>query len=167
MKAIPQKKDSGFSLIETIFYIALFVVVALVVVNALISMTKSFRATSIQADFVQSSSIIERISRDIRQSYDIYAISSSDVTLNTKDEAGNNKTIRFLLSGSDVQIFENGILIGNLNSSTIQVTSLSFTQINTLVGKAVKVYISVTSTKDASSRVESFYSTVVLRGSYY
>lgn len=153
-------------MVEMLFYIALFAVLTIVVVNALISMTKSFRETSVYADFVQSSSIMERISREIRQAYGIASISSNDLTLNTKDELGNNKTVRFVLSGSDLQIFENGTLTGNLNTPNIVVSGLTFTQITTTTGKAIKVNFSAQSTRDKLNRTEDFYDTVVLRGLY-
>ncbi len=166
MRIIKKITQKGFSLVEMIFYIALFTIITIVVVNALISMTKSFRETSIQADLVGSSSVMERITREVRQAYNISSISTSDATLQTTDESDNNKTIRFLLSGTNVQIFENDVLIGNLNSPSIRVTSLSFTQITTSHSKAIKISMSVISNKDASNRVENFYDTVVLRGSY-
>ncbi len=161
-----KNNKKGFSLIEILFYIALFAVLTVVVINALIYMTKSFKETSVHSDLVQSASIMEKMSREIRQSNNIFSISVSDLTLNTKDELDNNKTIRFVLSGSDVQFYEDGVLTGNLNTPNIQVTNLSFTEITTAQGKAIKISFSVSSTKDESDRVEDFYNTVVLRGGY-
>jgi Tfp pilus assembly protein PilE len=160
------KMNKGYSLIEILFYIAIFSTLALVIINSLITMTKSFRATTIQADLVQSSSVAERISREIRQAYGINSLSLSDLKLNTKDESGNNKTIRFVLSGSDIQLLENDIFIGNLNTPNIQVTALSFVEITTLKGKAIKMSLSVRSTRDTLGRIENFYDTIVLRGDY-
>lgn len=166
MKHKSRKINTGFVLLEMLFYITLVAVLSFAVINSLITMTKSFKETSIQADFVQSGNIMERMSREIKQAHSIYSISTSDLKLNTEDELGNDKTIRFYLSGSNLQLFENDVLTGNLNSSTIQVTALSFTQITTTVGKAIKVTMSVRSTKDITARIENFYSTVVLRGDY-
>ena len=166
MKGKMLKINRGYSLVEILFYIAIFSMLALVIISSLISMTKSFRATTIQADLVQSSAIMERISREVRQAYGINSISASDLKLNTKDELDNNKTVRFALSGSNVQLFENDIFTGNLNTPNIEITTLSFTEITTLNGKAVKISLSARSARDTSGRIEDFYDTVVLRGDY-
>jgi hypothetical protein len=141
-------------------------VLSIAIINALIVMTRSFKETAIQTDFVKSSSIMERITREIKQSYGINSISASDLTLNTKDESGTNKTVRIRLFGAYIQLYENDVLIGNLNAANIQVTSLSFAEITTTEGKAIRIILSVMSTKDTASRTETFYDTIVLRGDY-
>jgi type II secretory pathway pseudopilin PulG len=156
----------GYSLIEMLFYISLVSILTIAVVSSLVVMTKAFRETSIQGDFVESASMMERISREVRQAYGINSIGASDLKLNTKDEVGTNKTVRFVLSSSNVQLYENDVLTGNLNTSVVQVTALSFIQITTPVGTGVKIILSVRSTRDPGARVEDFYSTVVLRGDY-
>ena len=161
-------KKRGYTLLEIIFYIAIFSVLTLVVIDAIIVMTKAFKETSIQTNFVQSSTIMERISREIRKATGINSINNNgnNLILDTKDDAGDNKTVEFLLSGSDLQLKENDILIGNLNTPNIIITNLSFTQITTTKGLAVRVIFSARSSKDGSGRIEDFYDTIVLRGKY-
>ncbi|OGI61052.1 hypothetical protein A2814_02235 [Candidatus Nomurabacteria bacterium RIFCSPHIGHO2_01_FULL_38_19] len=166
MKNKIQKIKGGYTLIETLFYITLFLIFTLAVINSLITMSKAFKEIMIQADLVQFSTVMERISREIRQAYGINSISASSLEVSTKDELGNNKTVKFLLSGSDVQLLENSVLTGNLNTPNTQITTLSFTEITTLAGKAVKIVISVNSARDSTGRVENFYETITLRGDY-
>lgn len=166
MKSKINKIKNGYSVVETLFYIAIFLVLSLVVINSLITMTKSFKENTIQADLVQSAMIMERISREIRQAYGINSIAATSLKLNTKDDLDNNKTVQFSLSGVNIQLLEDDVLTGNLNTPNIEVTSLSFTQITTTEGKAVKVILSVRSTRDTAGRIIDFYDTVVLRGDY-
>ena len=156
----------GYTLVELLFYIAFFSILSIVVIQSLVTMTRSFKETSIQAELVQSGTIIERISREIRQAYDISSISATNLGLASTDSAGANKTVEFLLSGTSLQLLENSVLTGNLNTPTIVVTDLSFTQITTLKGKAVKIALSFRSSNDALNRVQTFYDTVVLRNGY-
>lgn len=165
MIKISQQK-SGYAILELLFYIIFFSILSLVVINAMVTMTRSFRETAIQAELVQSGVIMERISREIRASYDISSISASDLNLNTKDDAGANKTVEFLLSGSNIQFLENSVLTGNLNTPNIVVTGLTFTQVTTVKGKAVKILLTVKSNNDKLNRTQDFYDTVVLRGDY-
>ena len=132
----------------------------------MITMARSFRETAIQAELVQSGVIIERISREVRQAYGISSISPNDLKLNTKDDAGADKTVEFLLSGSNIQLLENNVLTGNLNAPNISVTAVTFTQINTTQGAAVKIFLTIRSNNDKLNRTQDFYNTVVLRGIY-
>lgn len=158
--------NRGYALVEFLFYISILVILILVVINSMIVMSKSFRETTIQAELVGASSIMERMSREIRQSSSISLISTNNLILNTKDELGVNKTVEFLLSGSDINFLENSVSFGNLNTPNIAISSLTFTEITTVAGKAVKVFLSLSSVNDTSSRNVDFYNTIVLRGSY-
>ena len=160
------KIKGGYAVLELLFYIAFFVVLSLVVINAMLIMARSFKETSIQAELVQSGTIMERISREIRGAYGIDSFSPTDLVLDTKDNNNLNKTVEFKLLNSNIQLLENGTLTGNLNTSNIVISNLTFTQITTPQGKAIKVFLTLSSSDDPSGRVSNFYDTVVLRGSY-
>lgn len=160
------KTNKGYALLELLFYVAFFAVLILLVINAIITMTRSFRETTIQNEWIQNGTSVERISREIRQAYGINSISANSLKLNTKDSGGANKIVEFLLSGTDIQFLENDILTGNLNTPNISISDLVFTQINTAKGVAVKVSLSFKSKNDVQNRVQTFYDSIVLRGSY-
>ncbi len=156
------KNKNGYAVLELLFYITFFSILSLVVINSIIIMTRSLKETVIQAELIQGGTIMEKISREIRQANGINSIDTSNLILNVN----TNVTEQFLLSGSSIQFSENGILVGNLNSSNVIITALNFTQIDTLKGKAVKVHLTIKSNKDELARTFDFYNTVVLRGSY-
>ncbi len=167
-RAYPAKpwRSGGYAILELLFYIAFFATFSLIVINAMITMTKSFRETSIQGELVQSGVIMERISREIRQAYGINSISTTDLKLDSTDSLGVNKTVKFSLSSGNIQLIENSITTGNLNTADIVVTALAFTQITTTKGKAVKIFLTIRSNNDVLNRTQDFYDTVVLRGVY-
>ena len=74
--------------------------------------------------------------------------------------------MEFSLSGSDARLLEDDVFTGNLNTQNTSVADLSFTQITTANGLAVKMFLSVRSNRDLQNRIANFYDTVVLRGSY-
>ncbi len=160
-----KNKIRGYSAIELIFYVTLLTIISIVVINAMVIMTKSFKKTAVQNELVQSGSIMERIAREVRQAYSINNISASNLKLDSKNINGTNKTVEFLLSGNNIQILEDNVLTGNLNTPSIVVTALSFTQITTVKGKAVKISLTLHSSNDVSNS-QDFYDTVVLRGDY-
>ena len=152
----------GSTVLELLFYVSFFAILSLVVINAIIIMAKSFRETSIQSELVQSGAVMERMSREIRQANSISSISATDLLIST----GTNSTKEFLFSDSNIQFLEDGVLTGNLNTPNIIISGLTFTQINTIKGQAVKIFFTVKSSNDILNRTFDFYDTVVLRGSY-
>lgn len=160
------KKKNGYAILELLFYISFFIILSSVVISAMITMARIFRETAIQAELIQSGNIMERMSREIRTAFDINSITATDLVLQTKDQNGEDKILKFLLSGSDVQLLENGVLTGNLNTPNMTVFALNFSQINTAKGKAVKILLTVKSKSDASNNTQDFYDTIVLRGAY-
>jgi len=161
-----KQTKAGYATLELLFYIALFAVISLTVINAMITMAKSFKETAIQAELVQSGTMMERMSREIRQAYDINSIGTADLVLNTKDSGGANKTVEFLLAGSNLELLENGALTGNLNTPNIAVTALNFAQITTVKSQSVKINLTLRASDDPSNRPVNFYDTIVLRGNY-
>jgi len=166
MKLIRLQNKKGFTLLEMVFYVALFSVISLILVQAIITMVASFRETQITADINQTNQVLERVSREIRQAISINTISATNLKLNTTDSSGNAATITFTLSGTNVELRQNDVLVGNLNSTNLKVTALTFTQITTSNSSAVKIGVTVTSNRYGSLRTANFYDTLVLRGSY-
>ncbi|MDO8659037.1 MAG: hypothetical protein Q7K54_00375 [Candidatus Parcubacteria bacterium] len=165
-KGVSSQSERGYAILELLFYITFFSIMALLVINSMVTMAKSFRETSIYGEFVQNGSILERMVREIRASNGVVSVSATDLTLSTKDADGIDKIIEFLLSGNDILFLENNVLTGNLNTPNIVVTALSFTQITTPKGKAIKITLSLRSINDNLNRVQDFYDTIVLRGDY-
>lgn len=167
-----KKNKNGYALLELLFYIAFFAVLTIVVINAMITMAKSFKETSIQAELAQSGTIMERISREIRQASGINSINpaKNDLILST---SGTDTIIEFKwLDQNNFQLWEknavtgNNNLTGNLNTPNIIVTSVVFNQITTAKSNAVQIILTIKSADDTLSTPHSFNDTVVLRGSY-
>ena len=154
----------GYAVLELLFYISLFAILAIAVINSLLVMTRTFRETAIQRNLGEGGAIMERISREIRFSNAVN--SANPLLLATTDLEGDPKTVEFALSGSDIEFRENDSLVGNLNTPEVEVTNLVFTQIITSQSQAVKVELTVRSKNDSLYRQANFYDTVVLRGSY-
>lgn len=166
MRYIPYKKNVGNTLLETLFYISLLTAMSILIINSLVVMTKAFRETAVQRDFSQGVQIMEKISREIRLAKSINTISTTSLKLNTTDDAGGSLTKTFSLVDGDLKVYENDVLLDNLNSQNISINDLSFNEIDTTVGGAVKVSFGVNSKRDSQGREENFYDTIVLRGKY-
>ena len=162
---LKNKKEQGFAILELLFYIAFLAVLSLLVISAMITMSNSFKETSIQRELTQGGAIMERMSREIRQANDISFIDGNSLILNTRV----NETIEFKFINLNIELWENNgsnVFIGNLNSPNIEITSLTFTPITTAKSKSIKIALSLHSNNDSLARNQDFYNTIVLRGSY-
>ncbi len=165
--------NRGFSLVETIVYLALFVMLSVVVIHALVTTVKLFVEIRTNRDFVDSGYIaMERMTREIRGATSVDTVNSTLGTspgvlqLNTTDDAGVAKTVKFVTSGGVLQLYENGTLSGALIGQNSTVTSLTFTQITTTKSKAVKVHLTIEDTRNSRNPTESFQDTIIMRRSY-
>src|SRR3989344_5037465 len=102
-------ENSGYVLLELLFYISFFAAMSLAVVSALITMAGSFRETAILAKLSESAGIIERVAREIRGAEDITLLGAGNLKLSTTDEAGQPETVEFLLDGTDIELLEDDV----------------------------------------------------------
>lgn len=161
-----KNKKRGYAILELIFYVSFFAVLSIAVISSMLTMSRSFKETTVFLKASRGAEIIERMVRETRNANTINTINATSLKLDTTDEAGAVATIEFTLAGTDIELRENDSLVGDLNAPNINVASLSFTEITTTAGKAVKVQLSISLEDDPSGRTFDFYDTVVLRGNY-
>lgn len=161
-----KNKKRGYAILELIFYVSFFAVLSIAVISSMLTMSRSFKETAVFLKASRGAEIIERMVRETRNANTINTISATSLKLNTTNEAGVATTMEFTLAGTDIELRENNSLVGDLDAPNIIVESLSFTEIITTAGKAVKMQLSISLADDPSSRMFDFYDTVVLRGNY-
>jgi hypothetical protein len=160
----------GFSIIEIIIYLAIFIAISILVINSFIIILSSFSSIKINHDLVNAgSNSMERISREIRQAKNINLLESTfdsdSSVLNLTDVDGSSYVV-FDKNGDDLRISKNDIDIGNLLVKNISLSKLIFRKITTTNGEAIKIEIELQDTLGKTIKTERFYDTVVLRGSY-
>jgi Tfp pilus assembly protein PilE len=176
MKFINFKKfNSGYGMLELVFYIAIFSITSILVVNSIFTMVNAFKETSANSNLIQSSKILERISREVRNSAS-FTVNLDSLILTNK----NNEVTQFTLSGGDLFLYKSGILIGAMNSSRISISNFSLTTVSSvgnyvnsstevifpLKNPAVKIEITIQFNHFGLIKEKTFHTTVVLRESY-
>lgn len=164
--------QKGFTLIETIIYIALFVLISLALTSITISVDRLY--ANIQSTIeVESSALVslDRMSRDIRNGVSIVASSTFGVSpgrlvLSSKDRLGTVRTVEYYVLDGMLRVKENDIDVGQLTSSSTPVSNLVFIQITTPHSTGVKIDMSLQAFKNGATSTEQFWGTYVLRGSY-
>ena len=161
----------GFSLAETIVYIALLAIIFIVVVNSLIAIMSSYYSIKSSRDIENSAMLgLDRIERDIKNASSVSAISTStdpnSITLNTFDSDNNPLVVHFYVSSGTLLVDENGSYSGPLSDSDVTVSSLLFSPISTGNSNGVKIQMTLQSGVGAAFKSKNFYDTAVMRGSY-
>ncbi len=170
---IPHSARRGFTLVEMIIYIAFFAVLSVLAVNAMIVVMRSFYTLRLTQSVNQSATVaLERLSREIRNAYDIDATQSTfgtspgRLTLKTKDAVGANTTMEFYVdAGSQLKLKEGSVEKGALVAKSVTLTNLVFYSISTTNSKAVKVEMTLHDSRATTTQAVKFYDTIVLRGS--
>ncbi len=168
-KIVYSFKESGFSLIEIVIYLAIFSMISVVVINSFIVVLSSFSTIRTNNDLSDSGTMImERISREIRlaKNIDIANTSSDTLQLNSTDVSGNNIIIKFIKEGNALNIYKDGTLVGNLLTQNIIFNSISFNLFFTSNTEGVKIVINLEDSRSKINKNENFYDTVTLRGGY-
>jgi len=161
------------TMIELILYVAILLVLAFVAVSSLIALSGAYRTMkSAQSIDTAGSLSLERMVREVRDATSVDTSQSTlgsspgSLVLNTTDASGATTSVQFFVSGQSIHVKEAGVDKGPLTPASVRVTNLVFRQISTANSKAVKIELTLESGQAAYYRSKSFYSTVVLRGSY-
>ena len=167
-------KNNGSSLLETLIYAAILGMVAVFTTNSLLVIMKSHSSVKLSRDLnFSASTAMERMTNEIRMANSIddagsvFATSPGKLKLNTTDISGAPTTVEFFLSGAGVFVKEGLGSSESLTSSTTEITSLIFNNITaSTTSKAVKIGLVVKAKAGTIERLEKFYNTTILRGSY-
>jgi type II secretory pathway pseudopilin PulG len=150
-------KNKGFTLVETLVYAALFVILLGAIINSTFLLSTSYRHVK-DVKNAQMSALVamDRISREIRQASTIngagtsYNIPSGSLLLDTGAE--------FFLTDGKIMMEQNNVSQGALTTNNVQVGTLMFRRIDTGNSQGVKIEMTIEN--------KNFYNTVMLRGSY-
>ncbi|MES2953329.1 MAG: hypothetical protein V4674_02115 [Patescibacteria group bacterium] len=158
----------GYTTMELVVYLALFIVLSLFLTQALSTMARSFLALRLNQSVTASASdILERMVRDMRlaSSIDtaqtIFDASPGKLVL----QAGATTTEYALLDGA-ITLRENGISTGQISNPGVVVSSLVFRKASSTSALSVRAEFSLYDKRAASTTKRTFYGTALLRGGY-
>jgi len=165
--------QEGYSLLETVVYVAVFAVFSVVVVNSLIVVTGTFLNIRTERTVNNTASVaLDRIVRETRLANSVDTLNSTfDVnpgrlTLNTTDSMGGATTVEFYIENGRLKVKEGGVVSGALTSSSVVIDSAIFRLVTNGSAQAVKMEFALHDSRDKTSVTKYFYNTALLRGSY-
>ncbi|MFQ5661945.1 MAG: prepilin-type N-terminal cleavage/methylation domain-containing protein [Candidatus Paceibacteria bacterium] len=165
MRLINHNKKAGFSLIESLIYIAIIAAMAALVVNVLLVTTKSYNSLRISRDINNSAlTTIERITREVKAAEGInIAESVFDVHPGRLIVTTSATTTEFYLDSSTLKIKENNVDMGALVQQGSSVDNLVFRMLDNSTTKGIRIEMTISNTRGSLTKTKNFYSFAVLR----
>jgi len=166
-------RQRAFTMVEMIIYVSLLAIIVGVLVSTTVVMVKSYKEMRI-AQLVDSSAILalDRITSVVRSSnnidfgYSTFNSSAGVLTLNANLPNNAPYIAKFYVEEGVVKLDTNGVFEGQLTSSSTRVVSLMFRYITTLVSKAIRTEITLTTNVNGVDKSENYYTTTILKNSY-
>ncbi len=160
--------SKGYSVVELVIYITLFVLISVVVIQSLIYVMKTYASARSFRTLQQNGELVmERLTREIRQSDSVsiggsvFGSSPGTLTVSGTDSGGAPYTDVFSVVNGVSQLSVNGS-VSNLSSGEVTVSNLTFWNVATTGSEAIKIKLTLTTT-NIPVITKSFYTTVVLR----
>lgn len=158
----------GYSLIELVIYIALFVTISLVVMQSLIAITKTYAAARTYRTLQQNGElVIERLTREIRQASSISPAGSvlgsspGVLALGGEEADATPYTLSVGVTNGVVTLTKN-VTATPLSSDEVSVDELIFWHVDTLTEDAVRIQLTLSTTRIPIVS-STFNATVILR----
>lgn len=167
------KNGAGFTLIEMLVYVGMLALMVVVIVNAVLAVGSVRGRLGASRELNRSAvTALERVVRDVQSAtstddgVSVFGSHPGQLTVRGFDGDGNPATIRFALSGDTLEVYENGVALGELTGSDTRVTTLIFRKIATGRSTGVRVEMTLSAGTGPSERTETLYAAAVLQGSY-
>lgn len=171
---IKLKEKKGFSLLESLFYISAFIVILGIVINGTFLMLNVYSSIKISENINKTAiDILERMTKEIRGAK---SINTERSVFNSDDGVLSLNLNEDLVSPSKIEFFlENGILkfnkdfsstSFNLSSNNVFVKKMNFKVVDSGISKLIKIELEIESQYKEKIKDETFYDSIVMRGSY-
>ena len=164
---IPDKKTNifGFTLIEMLVYIAILSIIAVVVINSMLSLKDSYINFKVSRNVtIAALSSIDRMTREIRLADTITGTSTFDVHPGVLGLSfGGSTTTEFYLNEGTLKISENSTEIGALTRNEATITNLVFRQLGSGSADMIRIEMTIESTVGTTTLSKDFYTGAVLR----
>ena len=165
MIKIRQDRKSGFSLIESLIYMAILSAMVVVVVNVLLITAKSYgnlkTSRNINNSIITS---LERMTRDIKSADDIMVVDSVfDTHPGKLTLQSDTTTTEFYLSGGILRVKEDTVDTGPLTQQESSIDNLVFRLLDNGTSKAIIIEMTMSIVYKSVTKTKKFYTTVVLR----
>jgi type II secretory pathway pseudopilin PulG len=162
--------QDAFTLVETVIYLAIFILVSAGIVDLIFAIQKTNRnVTVLNGLSLNAVSVLEKITKDTREATgldlanSILNATSSTLQLNTVDISETPHLTKFYLTNGLVRMDLDGQYFGPLMTTNATATALIFNVSTTSTSTLVKMELHLSAGDSVYERSEQFYDSILLR----
>jgi len=164
-----KNNNAGFTLVEGLVYIFMFVILSTGALTLLFSLSDLFVQYELKQDVLSSgTTAMERMLLEIRESDEV-TLSGSIIASSTAGvlilENGTS-TVRIEKNGNKLEIYKEGVFESVLHTSTVEVPELTFYHYVKDEVELVRIHIKLQSSSGSLTEELDITSGAVIRGSY-
>jgi prepilin-type N-terminal cleavage/methylation domain-containing protein len=159
--------QKGFTLVEVLVYLAIFVMVTTAATYLLITLNDVVDRYRVNTVLYRSgSSALEHMVVELRQANQFNTAGSVVNTAATGTLAviNNSTSTTFTKSSDELLLSINSVDYGNIVDDAVEVDGFTVYQYNTTVGTLVRLKLELTATVGSSTKSMTFYGGSVIRG---
>lgn len=169
-KIVYDRHTGGFTLMETLIYVAILALTLTTIIVAVIGISRSYANTQAQMRIGRTAAFsLSRMTREIR-----FADTADTVLSSFGAHPGTlalqmsnpTRTMRFYLDNGTLKFDQDGAYVGNLTPEKVFVSSFVVRHLQVDSSSAIRVELTLDSLGRTGTTSETFYATVVMRGSY-
>lgn len=164
----PQKKQFGFTLVEMLVYLAIFMIVSVASVGFMLSLNNFIDQYRVETTLYRSgTNIMEQLLLAIRQAEAVDLVNTvvEDPTAGVLTLENTATTTIFTFDGSVLAMSINGVDLGDVTTSNVTVESFTVYHYPLSIGEFVRVRLVLTGTiEGAYSKQITLYGGAKVRG---
>ncbi|OHB03600.1 MAG: hypothetical protein A3B03_02670 [Candidatus Zambryskibacteria bacterium RIFCSPLOWO2_01_FULL_42_41] len=153
----------GYTILETVVYIGILAVIAVLALGAILSIYQSFAKTQIERKLALSGDVaLETMIKELRAATTISPAS----VFGANPGALQLGSKRFFLSGNTLQIKDGAGSPENLTASDVTVSNLIFYKTASANSEIIKIEMALQAGSGKFLKTKNFYGSAVMRGAY-
>lgn len=168
MSTIRSSFQVGFTLVEMLVYLAIFMAVSTASIGLMISLSDFINQYQIETVLYRSgSNVMEQVMLGLRQAdqVDLLNTNLNDPALGRLTLEQGASTTEFVLTGGALNMSVDGVQLGTLLSNNVVVDGFTVFHYPSSRGDLVRVKLQLTATIDSQVKSITLYDGAVVRGS--
>ena len=160
-------KNQGFTLIEMLVYLGIFLLVSTASVTLLLSLDEFIDQYQVETALYRSgTNIMEQVIVELRQADQFDAVNSviGNPSTGVLAIANGAATTRFTKSGNNIVLTKSGVNYGNVNTGSVTVTGFTVYRYTTTNGTLVRVHLQLSAVVDETTKTLDLYGAAMIRG---
>jgi hypothetical protein len=162
------KLRDGYTLIELLTYIAIFIALSILLMQSLITAVRVYVASEGTRTLASNADLaLDRMTREIRSATSltgssVFDADPSTLVLSGTDSAGAARTVSFFVQGGALELTDNGVTTA-LTSADVVVAAFTVSHLSNAASDGARIVLTLVTASGRTQRA-TFYASALTRG---